>query len=132
MISGVNFNCTPNSLNWMVTAVIPWLGWTMGKGNSPPARKLASLPFTAIRLGSANICNRFFCCRASITAPILTSVRVIKKLRKLLTLTVGGVAVVVVGGVPRLGVVVGVWWVTVRDRIGPESLRATLGNSPGR
>ena len=40
------------------------------------------MPFTAIRFGSARICSRFFCCRALMTAPILTSVRVRKRLRK--------------------------------------------------
>ena len=44
-------------------------GCTTGKGNSPPARKLASLPLTATRLGSARICSRFCVLRASMTAP---------------------------------------------------------------
>src|ERR1700745_755401 len=95
----------------MVTALKPWLGCTMGKGNSPPARKLASLPLTAIRLGSASIWRRFLAWRALITAPILRSVRVINTFRKSLMLTVGGVAVVVVVDVlPLVVVVVAVLW----------------------
>src|SRR6476660_3753886 len=90
----------------MVTAVKPWLGCTMGKGNSPPARKLASLPLTAIRLGSARICRRFLDCRALMITPILRSVRATKRFRKSLMLTVGGVAVVVVVEVPPVVVVV--------------------------
>src|SRR5207245_10968706 len=63
----------------------------MGKGNSPPARKLASLPLTAIKLGSARIWSRFLAWSALITAPILRSVRGIKTFRKSLMLTVGAV-----------------------------------------
>src|SRR6201981_4238585 len=78
----------------------------MGKGNSPPARKLASLPLTAIKLGSARIWSRFLPWSALITAPILRSVRVIKTFRKSLMLTVGAVGVVVVVVEPPLVVVV--------------------------
>src|SRR5471032_1197719 len=96
----------------MVTALKPCPGCTMGYGNSPPARKLASLPLTAIRFGSARICARFFCCRALITAPILMSVRAIKRLRKSEMVVVGGVAVVVVVlVVPFVVVVVAVLWI---------------------
>src|ERR1700757_42566 len=111
MITGVNLNFTPNSLNWMVTALKPWLGCTMGKGNSPPARKLASLPLTAIRLGSARIWSRFLAWSALITTPILRSVRVIKTFRTSLMLTVGAVGgVVVVVEPPLVVVVVAVLW----------------------
>src|SRR6202022_1549868 len=65
-------------------------------GNSPPARKLASLPLTAIRLGSARICNRFFCCGALITPPRVFPLRARKRCREAETVTVGGVVVVVV------------------------------------
>src|SRR5438552_10220766 len=112
MITGVNFSFTPNSLNEIVTAVKPCPGWTMGKGNSPPARKLASLPLTAIRLGSARICSRFFAWRALITTPRLRSVRVTNKFRKSVMVVVGGVAVVVVVDVvPLVVVVVAVLWI---------------------
>src|SRR5713226_3380907 len=41
----------------------------IGKGNSPPARKLASLPDSVNTFGSAKIWSRFFACNALITAP---------------------------------------------------------------
>src|SRR5713101_10091990 len=103
----------------------------MGKGNSPPARKLASLPFTAIRLGSANICNRFFCCKALMTAPRLISVRVTKKLRKSETLTVGAVGVVVVVVLPPLVVVVGAERLIVTEPNCPVWLVAMVFPRPG-
>src|SRR5580692_2360051 len=107
MITGVNLNLTPNSLKEMLTAVKPCPGWTMGKGNSPPARKLASLPFTAIRFGSARICNRFFCCNACTTIPKLISLRNRKRFKGLVRLIVGGVgAVEVVVALPLVWVVV--------------------------
>ena len=53
----------------MVTAPALDPACTTGKGNSPPARKLASLPVWVSRLGSARICSRFFCFKALITAP---------------------------------------------------------------
>src|SRR5579863_6971045 len=107
MITGVNLNLTPNSLNEMLTAVKPWPGWTMGKGNSPPARKLASLPFTAIKFGSARICKRFFCCSAWTTTPKLMSLRNRKRFNGLERLMVGGVgAVEVVVALPLVWVVV--------------------------
>src|SRR5271155_2423291 len=96
MITGVNLNLTPNSLNEMLTAVKPCPGWTMGKGNSPPARKLASLPFTAIKFGSARICKRFFCCNAWTTTPKLMSLRNKKRFKGFVRLMVGGVGAVVV------------------------------------
>src|SRR5260370_26554866 len=96
-IRGVSFGRPPNAWKLIVTVETPTaLGCAMGKGNSPPARKLACLPFTAIRLGSARICRRFLCCRALTTAPRLMSVRATKILRKSLMFTVGGVEVVVV------------------------------------
>ena len=55
-----------------------------GERNWPPARKLASLPLTAIRLGSARICSRFLFCSASITAPKLMSGRNRNRFRTLL------------------------------------------------
>ena len=36
--------------------------WAIGIGNSPPARKLASLPLSATRFGSARLWNRPRCC----------------------------------------------------------------------
>ena len=41
-IVGLNVSRTPNSLNSIVTALV--VPWTIGIGNSPPARKLASWP----------------------------------------------------------------------------------------
>ena len=41
-IVGVKFSRMPNSLKTTVTAPVP--PWTIGTGNSPPARKLASWP----------------------------------------------------------------------------------------
>src|ERR1700722_18272613 len=105
MITGVNLSLTPNSLNEMLTAVKPWPGCTIGNGNSPPARKLASLPFTAIKFGSARICNRFFCCSAWITTPKLMSLRNRKRFKGLVKLIVGGVAEVEVVVVPAAVVV---------------------------
>src|ERR1700674_5850229 len=105
MITGVNLSLTPNSLNEMLTAVKPWPGWTMGKGNSPPARKLAFLPFTAIKFGSARICNRFFCCSAWITSPKLMSLRKRKRFKGLVRLMVGDVLDVEVVVVPPAVVV---------------------------
>src|SRR5580693_6354299 len=105
MITGVNLNLTPNSLKEMLTAVKPCPGWTMGKGNSPPARKLASLPFTAIKFGSARICKRFFCCSASTTTPKLMSLRNRKRFNGFVRLMVGGVAEVEVVVVPPAVVV---------------------------
>ena len=75
MMTGVKRRRTPNSLNWIVTEFNPAVPCTTGNGNSPPARKLASWPFIAIRLGSARICSTFFCCKAFTTAPRLMSVR---------------------------------------------------------
>src|SRR5258708_12923022 len=80
----------------MVMELFAGSGGTTGKGNSPHGRKLGSLPLTAIRFGSAKICKRFFCCKARMTAPIGTSVRVMNKLRKSEMLAVGTVGVTVV------------------------------------
>src|SRR5581483_697840 len=73
----------------MVTLTNPCPGCTTGNGNSPPARKLASLPLTAIKFGSARICNRFFCCNARTIAPKLMSGRNRKMLSASVKLTVG-------------------------------------------
>src|SRR5579863_6729157 len=78
----------------------------MGNGNWPPARKLASFPFTAMRLGSARICNRLFCCSASTTRPKSMSLRKRNRFRALVILTVGGVGAVDVVVVPAVVVVV--------------------------
>src|SRR5258708_14763308 len=40
-----------------------------GTGNSPPTRKLASLPLVVTRFGSARICRTCSCCRALMKAP---------------------------------------------------------------
>ena len=67
---GVKFRRTPNSLNMIVTelrAAAP--ACTTGYGNSPPARKLASLPLIAIRFGSARLWKRPLFCSARTTAP---------------------------------------------------------------
>gem|GEM_PF-6015565 len=57
VISGLNVSRMPNSLNMMVTAPTFAPPCTTGSGNSPPTRKLASLPLVATRFGSARICN---------------------------------------------------------------------------
>ncbi len=36
----------------------PWLSWPVGTGNSPPTRKRAASPDTAVRLGSARVRTR--------------------------------------------------------------------------
>src|ERR1700691_397679 len=46
-----------------------------GMGNSPPTRKLASLPLLVIRVGSSQVCSRFLLSRASINAPRFKSGR---------------------------------------------------------
>src|SRR5256885_14276993 len=89
----------------MLTAVKPAPGCTMGKGTSPPARKLASLPFTAIRFGSARICSRFFCCKACTTAPRFRSVRNKNRFSGLLRLIIGLVVVLDVVEPPAFEVV---------------------------
>ena len=60
---GVKLSLTPNSLNWMVT--LP-SSCPIGMGNSPPARKLAFSPESAVRLGSARRRASFFCSSAVI------------------------------------------------------------------
>ena len=52
---GVKVRRTPNSLNTTVIEVPPPEGCAIGIGNSPPARKLASLPLSATRFGSARL-----------------------------------------------------------------------------
>ncbi len=55
MIVGVKASWTPNCLNSIViiAAVPADPDWATGYGNSPPARKLAVWPDTAVRFGSA-------------------------------------------------------------------------------
>ena len=60
---------TPNSLNWIDTADPFCEPCTTGIGNSPPARKLASLPLSATRFGSARLWKMPRCCIARITVP---------------------------------------------------------------
>ena len=79
MTVGVKSSFTPNGLNCTVItgAVAPPVGVVVmvGKGNDPPARKLASLPSCAIRFGSARICSRLRSCSALMVAPKLMSGR---------------------------------------------------------
>jgi len=42
---------------------------SVGKGNSPPARKLAGLPSIASTFGSARICRRALLCSRLMMAP---------------------------------------------------------------
>src|ERR1700677_187283 len=46
-----------------------------GIGNSPPTKKLASLPSLVIRVGSSKVCSRFLLSRASMNAPRFKSGR---------------------------------------------------------
>src|ERR1700734_3704112 len=57
-----------------------------GIGNSPPTRKLASLPLLVIRVGSSKVCSRFFCSRASMNAPRFKSGRKAKMFSALVML----------------------------------------------
>ena len=61
----------------MTGAVAPPVGVVVivGYGNCPPARKLASLPSSVIRFGSARICSRFLSCSALMVAPKFRSGR---------------------------------------------------------
>ena len=52
---GVKRSRIPNSLNTTVTTFEPDPAWSVGNGNSPPARKYASLPGSVIRFGSARL-----------------------------------------------------------------------------
>jgi len=59
---GVKARLTPNGFHCTVIAVPPppWpapppLLWTVGTGNSPPARKLAVSPDSATKVGSASV-----------------------------------------------------------------------------
>ena len=63
---GVKFRRMPNSLNTTLIDVPPPLPCAIGIGNSPPARKLASLPLSATRFGSARLWNRPLVCSALI------------------------------------------------------------------
>src|ERR1035438_3435402 len=63
------------------TGTPPVLEVTLGKGNSPPARKLACLPFSASTFGSARIWRRPFTSSAWIVAPRFKSERKKKRLR---------------------------------------------------
>src|SRR3954447_15006069 len=53
----------------MVIATLPLPPCAIGIGNSPPARKLASLPLSATRFGSARLWKSPFVCNALMTAP---------------------------------------------------------------
>ena len=68
---GVKVRRTPNSLNWIVTELRSPPPCTTGYGYSPPARKLASLPFSAIRFGSARLWKSPLFCSALMTPPTL-------------------------------------------------------------
>ena len=73
---GVKSRLTPNFLNSMVIIGPPTPGVeAMGTGNSPPARKLAVSPDSAVRLGCASNVMKPSCARASIielTLPLWT------------------------------------------------------------
>ena len=60
------------------TGTPPVAPCTTGNGNSPPAKKVASLPVSAKTLGSARICTRFFSSNAWMATPRLMSERKIK------------------------------------------------------
>src|ERR1017187_6382226 len=77
---------TPKGRNWMVTAPEVAPPWRTGKGNSPPARKLAFCPLIAMRFGSARISRTDVCCRAWIAAPRLRSGRKRKIFKRLVKL----------------------------------------------
>src|SRR4051794_28259097 len=81
VICGRNDSRIPNSRYWTVTAPAADPPWTTGTGNSPPARKLASLPFVATRFGSARICNSPRACKSRITNPRFRSGRNAKMFR---------------------------------------------------
>src|SRR5580704_2655169 len=70
----------------MVTAPEVAPPWTTGKGNSPPARKVAFCPLIAKRFGSARISRTDVCCRAWMVAPRLMSGRNRKIFRRLVKL----------------------------------------------
>ena len=65
----------PNSRNWIVTAPALPPPCSTGTGNSPPTRKLASLPLVVTRFGSARICNTPCACSALMNAPRFRSGR---------------------------------------------------------
>ena len=75
MTVGVKFRRTPNSLYWTVIATLPPEPCAIGIGTSPPARKLASLPLSATRFGSARLWNRPLSCSA-FTTPAMPFLRV--------------------------------------------------------
>jgi len=66
---GVKFKRTPNSLYWTLMAIVLPEPCAIGIGISPPARKLASLPLSATRFGSARLWNMPFVCSALMTVP---------------------------------------------------------------
>ena len=68
---GVKARLTPNCLNWMV--MLSLSSWPMGTGNSPPARKLAVSPESAVRFGSARTLIRPSRSSASMMPFTLTS-----------------------------------------------------------
>jgi len=57
-------------------------------GNSPPTRKLASLPFVVIRFGSARIWSNVCDCKAWMRAPRLRSGRKAKMFKAFVMLNV--------------------------------------------
>ncbi len=75
VIRGVNVRRMPNSRNMTVTAPTPAPPCTTGTGNSPPTRKLASLPSVATRFGSARICSTPCVLSAWMNAPTFRSGR---------------------------------------------------------
>src|SRR4051812_22977817 len=60
----------PYSLYWTVIATLPLPPCAIGIGYSPPARKLASLPLSATRFGSARLWKSPFVWSALTTAPM--------------------------------------------------------------
>ena len=110
----VKSNFTPKGLKLMLTVGKPVEPETTGKGNSPPARKVAFWPLTAIRFGSARISSTSRACRAWIATPKLISLRNRKRFKGLVILRVGGVAVTEVAVVfPTVVVVAELVWMEV-------------------
>ena len=68
---GVKARLTPNCLNWI--SMLLSSSWPTGTGNSPPARKLAVSPESAVRLGSARTLTRPSRSSASMMPLMLTS-----------------------------------------------------------
>ena len=84
---GVKFRRMPNSFHMIVTATPAPPGCATGIGISPPARKLASLPLSATRFGSARLWNRPRVCSALTTAPRSFLKSQMKKFRKSLKIS---------------------------------------------